>query len=656
MSNVFTKFAAGNDDGGWLTTKRKGVDDDAIAHDKEMALQKRKERLAKNRKPKPQKPKKKPPKKKKKYDFEDDFIVDDDDDESELEAEFSEESSDGEDKEVVRTKRKAKTKKKPEILELSSDEDDFFANRSFKADKNRRAALKDASNRHGGSRTKTSRHFQEEKKTDSLSSSSDESILEIGKPKLPSKKKITSTALDDSDSDDDFLARKPSATTFNSKKRSAAWNSDLSNDLVDNDDELMALASALNKSEKTFQKERKRLKKKTKKKKQKVVVNLSPNSPEASPEDDAQELLLEESSEGEEEQDAYNNDKGGEEEASSVLKAANQLSAKVIQAMTGWSAKDEEKDGDAAVPAGIIVDGALAMLECSANQGKSSSHAWISQEEMKTVCPNVTLADYQLIGVNWIALLHGLTCDMDGKKGGTNVNGVLADEMGLGKCFLCLLDIWYRQSDDAFAGGTSSRKCVIPVIVPGKTVQTICFLAWLRHHNRQKNGYKEQKVIDVDDNESKVVDIDDDSNASPAMEQVREDQPYARPHLIVVPASVLANWEREFETFCPDMHVIRYHGSMVEREELRKEMRRYMPGQPNSGRPPLDVVLTTFSYFSSEKSDDRSFLRKFKFDYLVVDEAHCLKNPHGARYRNLDKFDTSHRLLLTGTFGASIDT
>ncbi len=144
MSNVFTKFAAGNDDGGWLTTKRKGVDDDAIAHDKEMALQKRKERLAKNRKPKPQKPKKKTPKKKKKYDFEDDFIVDDDDDESELEAEFSEESSDGEDKEVVRTKRKARTKMKPEILELSSDEDDFFANRSFKADKNRRAALKDA--------------------------------------------------------------------------------------------------------------------------------------------------------------------------------------------------------------------------------------------------------------------------------------------------------------------------------------------------------------------------------------------------------------------------------------------------------------------------------------------------------------------------------
>ena len=136
--------------------------------------------------------------------------------------------------------------------------------------------------------------------------------------------------------------------------------------------------------------------------------------------------------------------------------------------MTGWSA-DEEQDGGA-VPAGIIVDGALSMLTCT-TQGKKSSHAWISQEEMKTVCPNVTLADYQLIGVNWIALLHGLTCDVDGKKGGTNVNGILADSMGL-----------------------------------GKTIQTIAFLAWLRHHNRQKYGYKEPQVIDIDD-ESKLMDF-----------------------------------------------------------------------------------------------------------------------------------------------------
>ena len=89
---------------------------------------------------------------------------------------------------------------------------------------------------------------------------------------------------------------------------------------------------------------------------------------------------------------------------------------------------------------------------------------------------------------------------------------------------------------------------------------------------------------------------------------------------------------------------------MQEREDLRDEMRtKYLPSKSGKkAREKLDVVLTTFSYFSKEKSDDRSFLRRFHFDYMVVDEAHQLKNPKGLRYQNMDKFITSHRLLLTG--------
>lgn len=35
---------------------------------------------------------------------------------------------------------------------------------------------------------------------------------------------------------------------------------------------------------------------------------------------------------------------------------------------------------------------------------------------------------------------------------------------------------------------------------------------------------------------------------------------------------------------------------------------------------------------------------------MVVDEAHCLKNPKGLRYKNMDAFSTDRRLLLTGEF------
>mmetsp|Transcript_4237 Transcript_4237/g.9611 ORF Transcript_4237/g.9611 Transcript_4237/m.9611 type:complete len:585 (-) Transcript_4237:488-2242(-) len=142
----------------------------------------------------------------------------------------------------------------------------------------------------------------------------------------------------------------------------------------------------------------------------------------------------------------------------------------------------------------------------------------------------------------------------------------------------------------------------------GKTVQTIAFLKWLNHQNKSSN-----------------------------------DQ---RPHLIVVPASVLSNWMNEFKKFAPDMIVVKYYGNQAEREVIRGDMdANYV-----HGNEPLDVVLTTFSYFSSDSNKgDRSFLRKFEFDYLVVDEGHTLKNPKGLRYMNLNKFQTSHRLLLTGT-------
>ena len=89
---------------------------------------------------------------------------------------------------------------------------------------------------------------------------------------------------------------------------------------------------------------------------------------------------------------------------------------------------------------------------------------------------------------------------------------------------------------------------------------------------------------------------------------------------------------------------MKYHGSQKEREQIKDTMVPYLKGSQK-----LDVVLTTFSYFSSENKTDRNFLRKFQFDYMVVDEGHTLKNAKGLRYKNLNKFNTKHRLLLTGT-------
>ena len=42
------------------------------------------------------------------------------------------------------------------------------------------------------------------------------------------------------------------------------------------------------------------------------------------------------------------------------------------------------------------------------------------------------------------------------------------------------------------------------------------------------------------------------------------------PHLIIVPTSVLLNWEMEFKKFCPAMKVMTYYGSAKQRKAKRK--------------------------------------------------------------------------------------
>lgn len=147
----------------------------------------------------------------------------------------------------------------------------------------------------------------------------------------------------------------------------------------------------------------------------------------------------------------------------------------------------------------------------------------------------------------------------------------------------------------------------------GKTVQTISFLSWLKYTVTEKNET-------------------------------------LYPHLVIAPASVLANWEREFKKFAPRLNVVKYHGSMAEREQRKTELRPYLPRNGTvKHEKDLDVILAPITYFQKEKSDDGAFLRKFRFEYLVVDEAHVLKNARNCRYKTLDKFTTEHRLLLTGT-------
>ncbi|CUM66474.1 uncharacterized protein PRCAT00004138001 [Priceomyces carsonii] len=122
------------------------------------------------------------------------------------------------------------------------------------------------------------------------------------------------------------------------------------------------------------------------------------------------------------------------------------------------------------------------------------------------------------------------------------------------------------------------------------------------------------------------------------MAYLKEAQPKNGPHLVIVPASTIENWLREFNKFCPDLIVQAYYGSQPEREELRYELEDLE----------FDVLVTTYN-LATGASQDFKFLRNQNFNMIVYDEGHMLKNSTSERYNKLMRLKAKFRLLLTGT-------
>lgn len=129
----------------------------------------------------------------------------------------------------------------------------------------------------------------------------------------------------------------------------------------------------------------------------------------------------------------------------------------------------------------------------------------------------------------------------------------------------------------------------------GKTLQTISVLGFIKHYKHQ-NG----------------------------------------PFLIIVPKSTLQNWENEFKRWCPSISTVTLIGDQESRQKIIQEII-----QPHN----FEALITSYEMVLKTSS----VLKKFMWRYLIIDEAHRIKNEKSKLSEMVRLLKSKNRLLITGT-------
>ncbi|NBB22333.1 ATP-dependent helicase [Runella sp. CRIBMP] len=116
-----------------------------------------------------------------------------------------------------------------------------------------------------------------------------------------------------------------------------------------------------------------------------------------------------------------------------------------------------------------------------------------------------------------------------------------------------------------------------------------------------------------------------------AMLQYQKEKGANRPSLLVMPTSLLYNWQLEARRFTPQLRVLVYTGTY--RDKNPRQFDDY------------DLILTSYGIVRI----DIDMLKNYPFHYIILDESQAIKNPSSHITKAVMQLDARNRLILTGT-------
>ena len=116
-----------------------------------------------------------------------------------------------------------------------------------------------------------------------------------------------------------------------------------------------------------------------------------------------------------------------------------------------------------------------------------------------------------------------------------------------------------------------------------------------------------------------------------ALLQSQKEANQGKASLIVLPTSLIYNWEIEASRFTPSLKILIYTGT-----NRIKNLNQFND---------IDIIITSYGIVRI----DIDLLKEYAFHYVILDESQAIKNPLSNIAQSVTQLNARHRLILTGT-------